>query len=116
MPKARRKIERLKQLHAWMQSRYQTPYPTVLRFVRDMPDVSGYVEKKRNKLVITLVKSCPLYHLIDVLCHEYAHCVDYPHARVERPDHGPSWGLAMAQIYADLYDGYGWRESCEVKW
>ena len=99
-----------------MQSRYATPYPTSLRFVKRCADASGYVELHRRRLRITLVESAPLYHLIDVLIHEFAHARSHPHARVPRQDHGPEWGLAMAEIYAELYDGDGWRQSCEVKW
>ena len=116
MAKARKKIDRLKQLHAWMQSRFATPHPTTLRFVQKCADATGYVELHRRKLRITLVQTAPLYHLQMILCHEYAHCMAWGHHNVPAPDHGPAWGLVMATIYRELFEEDGWRQSCEVKW
>jgi|TARA_R100001530_G_scaffold59805_2_gene43278 predicted SprT family Zn-dependent metalloprotease len=114
--KARKKLDRLRQLHAWMQSRYATPHPTTLRFVRQCADAHGYVEMYRRKLRITLVQTAPFYHLVMILIHEYAHCMAWGHHKVPKPDHGAEWSLAMGEIYRELYEGDGWRQSCEVKW
>jgi predicted SprT family Zn-dependent metalloprotease len=51
-----------------------------------------------------------------ILIHEYAHCMAWGHHKVPKPDHGAEWSLAMGEIYRELYEGDGWRQSCEVKW
>ena len=120
MPMARRKLDRIRQIHAWMRSRYTTPFPTVLRFVsdRNSDKSSGYVDLCRRKLRISLLQTCTHHHLIDVLIHEYAHAMTWGYKRVERdkPEHPPEWGIAMATIYEDFYEKSGWKESNECKW
>lgn len=118
MPRARKKLDRIRQIHAWAQSRFPTPHPTSLRFVREAqcPDASGYVELHRRKLRITLLQTAPLYHMQEILFHELAHAISWGHHKMPTPDHSPEWGIALASVYRAFYDENGWRESHECRW
>jgi hypothetical protein len=118
MPRARRKLDRIRQIHAWMVVKYPTPRPTVLRFVseRDADDCYGYVEPHKGKLRISILRTLPLMHMQWVVIHEFCHARTWGHQRVPRPEHSPEWGVSMAEIYRDFFDGEGWRESCNVTW
>ena len=118
MPRARKKLDRIRQVHSWMQSRFRTPHPTVLRFVS--PEASegslGFVELHRGKLRISLLKTCTHQHLQDLLIHEYSHAMDWSHHRAPRPDHGPHFGVCYSEVYRAYIDEGGWKESYECKW
>ena len=64
------------------------------------------------------MESCPLYHLIDVLLHEYAHAISWPYQRLNEStqDHSAQWGIALSTVYSAFYEGEGERESNECKW
>jgi hypothetical protein len=55
---------------------------------------------------------------IDILLHEVAHCVAWPHKKLhkERPDHSDEWGLAFARIYRRFHEEDGDLDSYEYPW
>jgi hypothetical protein len=128
-PAATKGIEaRCRQVLRWLAHEWPTPYPVVIRWVDEIKEKDetmpggyswsyGDTERVGKKLVIRMSrKHLRDYSLaIDILIHEYAHARDTKHVRLEnqldRPHHGPEWGLYFAEMYSSFRDGSGWEDS-----
>jgi len=118
---------RSRQILRWCEASWPTPYPVKLtwkdelldkdeKFKKDQP-YHGETYLHNGVLRIDLSrKKCSTYsNMIDTMLHEYGHCRDWRHARLERDGkrkiHGPEWGLFYAEIYDLWHDEGGWHES-----
>lgn len=89
---------------AHLQAVFPTPYPTVLQFTSKLGRNSGtcgeVVRKKKTMLMIQIASDLPRTSALDCLFHEFAHAMTW---RVydddDNTDHGPRWGICMADIY-----------------
>jgi len=128
VPLAPNRIERAHQILRWLQAKYTTPYPTALRWHPRLIDPDAESAAQRDyfgdtqvidrRLVIRMSKrTCATWSTtIDTLLHEYAHCLDWRHARIEakgRRPHGPEWGMYYAALYEAYHDLGGALESRE---
>lgn len=113
----RRKLDRARQVYAWMADTFPTPYPTTLSLIRPKNNAEkklcGWVVLSNRKLKISVNVGYPKYVVIDTLLHEMAHCVTWSHKSMENyiPDHSAQWGMCYAQIYRAFNDEGGWRDS-----
>jgi uncharacterized protein YjaZ len=117
VPRARKKKDRLRQIYNWLVHTYPTPFPTELRYAKIDGD-NGESCKVGNKIRITLHSSLPLHHAIEILIHEYCHCVSWSYPTMEKhtPTHSDEWGLWVARIYRAFYDEDGDEESRKHGW
>lgn len=112
MPRARRKRDRLHQVHRWLRRTYSTPFPTLLR-VEQLPHggsgFEGETYLQRGRLMIRVHKNRPLWIAVEILLHEYAHAMTWRHAKIEclRGEdggaHDDEFGLAYARLYRHYY-------------
>ena len=113
----RRKLDRIKQVYAWLSNSFPTPYPTKLSLIdpkdKDSKKLCGWVELTDRKLVIYINTRYPRYVALDTLLHEMAHCVSWSHRSMDNfiPDHSAQWGISYAQIYRAYHDEGGCKES-----
>jgi len=121
--------ERCKQILRWCEATWPTPYPVKMvwknelldkeqKFKKDQPyHGETFLQDGVLKIVVSRVKNSTYSIAIDTVLHEYAHCMDWRHARVERGsnriDHGPEWGIFYAKVYHAFHHDNGDEDSRE---
>ncbi len=95
----------------WLREHHPTPYPTQVYLERipgrGVRRTDGITLLDERKLRIILDNRLTWAEMIEVLIHEWAHAMDWRHARMENrrdADHSESWGLYYARIYRDVHD------------
>jgi hypothetical protein len=117
MPRARKKKDRIRQIYNWLVDKYPTPFPTELRQAKLVGE-NGEACKVGGRLRITIHSQIPLHHAIEILLHEYAHCVSWTYSTMEKHTfpHSDEWGLWLAKLTRDFIDMDGDTESKEYDW
>ena len=119
--------KRTQQVLDWMQQQWPAPFPVRIRWVKELVDrdddenpfYCAETERIGKIIRVTLSRrALRTYALaIDTIIHEYAHARDTKHAnlenRLERPHHGPEWGIYYAEMYSAYNDEMGWQHSRE---
>ena len=114
---ARRKADRIKQVHRWLIDNFHTPYPTKLFLVKPRSksdrNLAGWVVMTDRRLRIYINVLCPKYVCLDTLMHEMAHCCTWPLRSMQGhvADHSPEWGIKYAEIYSRYADEGGSKSS-----
>ncbi len=114
--------DRARQILAWLVAVYPVAYPVTLRFVKSG---TGYedgfgadCQRVGRRFVIRVTPGMPWYDTIEMVMHEYAHAMTWPHSRVEHhaPDHSDEWALAFGRLYRHFHDEDGNIESRDYPW
>jgi hypothetical protein len=120
--RARTKAQRLRQVEAWLREHFRTPWPVVVEYCDDWPgrepDDFGETTREGRTIVIRVLRRMPLIYAIEMLCHEWAHAVDWRPEMLDahRQHHAEEWGVTYAKIYTAFYDDGGVEESKEYPW
>jgi predicted SprT family Zn-dependent metalloprotease len=84
-----------------------TIYPVRLRWA-DWDDCDGTANYKDGRFTITLNRklraTVSRSWILDILAHEWAHCLCWTAEHPNFDDHGPMWGVAYAKVYQQLFE------------
>ncbi len=103
----RSKEKALGEMVGRLRKEWRTPHPVRVALTTGLPpQVKGTCTRNGRTLHIHLNSRFPLYVLQEVLLHEWAHAITWPHARLERhqPMHPDEWALAYGRLYRWWYD------------
>jgi hypothetical protein len=105
------KRRRLKRLIEWLRSEYPTPFPVRVSLTRipghRIHRTDGVATRKGNALYILVDNRLTWAEMVEVVSHEWAHCVTWRHESLERlrdADHDDEWALAYGRIYRHIHD------------
>lgn len=89
----------------WLRKQFPTPYPVELRWRKRIADDPYGVSYRVGRRLYVVLSDSACRHkrdVVNVLLHEWAHCMEWRHETMERRrhhDHDDAWGLAYARIY-----------------
>lgn len=120
---AKTKEERAHQILAWLRDNYPCGRPVYIRWRKKLPqDCAGFTWRDGDALEIFLSKNRnrTWVEANATLIHEYAHCIQWPLARVEdQPEHRhhpPSFYAQEGELISDWsLDGYEVSKAYSVK-
>lgn len=113
-PMPRTKRGRLRQLEHWLNVRFPPSRRTTVKVCKlDKRELYGDTTRVGNEIRIRIDSTLPWCVSVHYLFHEWAHAMTWPLVRVEDhvDAHSAEWGVALATIFRDFYDGDGWLES-----
>lgn len=124
MARARKKRDRLHQIANWLRHEYPTPYPVDLRVEKipkdelDERHPCGDMWFGNKRFLIRIDPRQGWVSAIGTLHHEWAHCVVWTFAHIEknRPVHPDEFWLANGRIDRHFHDEDGWEDSQEYPW
>ena len=71
-------------------------YPVQVRRTKIAQNLDGDCRLKEERFYIRIDKMLPEYYAIDVLLHEFAHCLAWGK---DNDHHGPNWGKSYSLVY-----------------
>jgi hypothetical protein len=92
-------------LVVWLSASFATPYPVTLRWVRALGNERmGETERKGRRFIIRLSeRACSRRtDVLDIVLHEFAHCIAWRHDRVEareHRDHPDEYWLVLGRVW-----------------
>ena len=95
----------------WLRKSHPAAYPVRVRVMK-LPGkgrqrVDGLSERAGRRFTIYLDDRLSQADMIEVLLHEWAHCLDWKHHRLEARrqfDHSDEWALVYGRLYREIHD------------
>lgn len=118
MPRARTTRGRLRQVERWLVANHPTLLPVRVTVTR-VREGSGETNRVGSRFMIRIGRLALRAHetfAIEVLLHEWAHCLAWQVALEGQPqdrDHCEAWGVWYARLYESYFDLGGVEDSAE---
>lgn len=122
MPQARSARGKLRQVERWLWQEYTPLFPVRVVF---RPKVSqnsqdfATTRRIKSQFYVSIWTGLLVWPAVATrfLLHEAAHVLSWQIHREDdftEHDHPPEWGIWMARLETDFYDGTGFDDACEL--